>query len=90
MVFYYSQSWDIKLCYKPYTKGENKDSCPSYITSLVRLNEIFTYLRKNFSYTMSVDKVKEGVHLTLPPHIFSVLVKSRSMLHHGAVGASSE
>ena len=25
MVFWYSQSWAIKLCYKPYTKGENKD-----------------------------------------------------------------
>ena len=34
MVFQYSQSWAIKLCYKPYTKVENKDSCPSYITSL--------------------------------------------------------
>ena len=32
----------------------------------------------------------EGVHLTLPPHIFSVLVKSRSMLHHGSVESSSE
>ena len=32
----------------------------------------------------------EGVHLTLPPHIFPVLVKSRSMLHHGSVEASSE
>ena len=30
----------------------------------------------------------EGVHLTLPPHITSVQVKSRSMLHHGSVGAS--
>ena len=28
--------------------------------------------------------------LTLPPHSFFVLVKSRSMLHHGSVGASSE
>ena len=24
----YSQSWAIKLCYKPYTKGRNKDSYP--------------------------------------------------------------
>ena len=30
----------------------------------------------------------EGVDLTLPPHIFSVQVKSRSMLHHGSVWAS--
>ena len=30
----------------------------------------------------------EGVHLTLPPHIISIQVKSRSMLHHGSVGAS--
>ena len=30
----------------------------------------------------------EGVYLTLPPHIFSVQVKSRSMLHHGSLGAS--
>ena len=30
----------------------------------------------------------EDVHLTLPPHIFSAQVKSRSMLYHGAVGAS--
>ena len=28
----------------------------------------------------------EGVYLTLPLHIFSVQVKSRSMLHHGSVG----
>ena len=31
----------------------------------------------------------DGVHLTLPPHIFSVQVKLRSMLNHGSVGASS-
>ena len=30
----------------------------------------------------------EGVHLTLLPHIISVQGKSRSMLHHGSVGAS--
>ena len=30
----------------------------------------------------------EGVHLTLPPDIISVQVKSRNMLHHGSVGAS--
>ena len=30
----------------------------------------------------------ESVHLTLPPHIISIQVKSRSMLHHGSVGAS--
>ena len=30
----------------------------------------------------------EGVRLTLPPHISSAQVKSRSMLHHGSVGAS--
>ena len=30
----------------------------------------------------------EGVYLALPPRIFSVQVKSRSMLHHGSVGAS--
>ena len=30
----------------------------------------------------------EGVHLTLPPHINSVQVKSRSMLHNWSVGAS--
>ena len=29
----------------------------------------------------------EGVHLTLPPHIISAQVKSRSMLHHGSVRA---
>ena len=30
----------------------------------------------------------EGVHLILPPHIISVQVNSRNMLHHGSVGAS--
>ena len=35
-----------------------------------------------------VFTVIEAVHLTLPPHIISVQVKSRSMLHHGSVGAS--
>ena len=33
-------------------------------------------------------RMVEGVHLTLPPHIFSVQVKSQSMLHHGLVSAS--
>ena len=28
MVFWYTQSWIIKLCCKPSTKGKNKDSCP--------------------------------------------------------------
>ena len=28
MVFQYSQNWAIKLCYKSYTKRENKDSYP--------------------------------------------------------------
>ena len=32
----------------------------------------------------------EGVHLALPSQIFSVQVKSRSMLDHGSVAASSE
>ena len=32
----------------------------------------------------------EAVHLTLSPQIFPVEVKSRSMLHHGSVGASSK
>ena len=27
----------------------------------------------------------EGIHLTLPPRIFSVLVKWRGMLHYGSV-----
>ena len=35
-----------------------------------------------------VFTVIETVHLTLPPHIISAQVKSRSMLHHGSVGAS--
>ena len=40
---------------------------------------------------LQVKRVRyEGVHLTLPPHIFSVQVKSRSMLYHWPVGASSE
>ena len=30
----------------------------------------------------------EDVHLTLPPHIISVRVKSRSMLYQGSVGVS--
>ena len=30
----------------------------------------------------------EGVHLTLPPQIFSVQVTSWSMLHHGSLWAS--
>ena len=36
----------------------------------------------------SSTKVLEGGHLTLPPHIISVQVKSRSMLHHGSVEVS--
>ena len=34
--------------------------------------------------------IYKGVHLTFPLHIFSVQVKSRSMLHHGSVSASSK
>ena len=36
-----------------------------------------------------VSSPLDGVHLTLPPHIFSVQVKLRSMLNHGSVGSSS-
>ena len=32
----------------------------------------------------------EGIHLTFPPHILSVQVKSQNMLHHGSAGTSSE
>ena len=36
----------------------------------------------------NISQKEEGVHLTLPPHILSIQVKSRSMLHHGSVGAN--
>ena len=31
-MFQYSQNWVIKLCYKPYTNGENKNSFPLNVT----------------------------------------------------------
>ena len=40
--------------------------------------------------TKSYYAAYKGVYLTLPPHIFSVQVRSLSMLHHELVGASSE
>ena len=44
----------------------------------------FISFENNCSYTTPF----EGAHLTLPPYIISVEVKSWSMLHHGSVEAS--
>ena len=40
--------------------------------------------------TKSYYAAYKGVYLTLPPHIFSVQVRSPSILHHELVGASSK
>ena len=42
----------------------------------------------NVSNLLSCYHNGEGVHLTLPPRIIFVQVKSRNILHHGSVGAS--
>ena len=48
-------------------------------------------LRLNYENIASIKTTHvEGVHLTLPPHKFSVQVKSRSLLNHGSVRASSK
>ena len=41
-----------------------------------------------FRSVLPVITLAVECYLTLPPHIISVQVKSRSMLHHGSVGAS--
>ena len=54
----------------------------------------FIPMTNNRSKLRNINDIKisfmEDVHLTLPPHIFSEEVKSRSMLDHGSVGASSK
>ena len=59
------------------------------------MNELESWLlEKGYSENMVRKQVlraherSEDVHLTLPPHIISVQVKSQSMLHHGSVVAS--
>ena len=42
--------------------------------------------------TVNISRIEswKDVHLTFSPRIFSVQVKSWSILHHGSLGASSE
>ena len=51
------------------------------------INHCQRSLRKP-EFELSWMKLDWGVHLTLPPHIISVHINSRSMLNHGSVGAS--
>ena len=55
------------------------------VVSLIFLPETLIWNKFNFGY-----QIYEGVHLTLPPHIFFHPSEIWSMLHHGSVGASSE
>ena len=45
--------------------------CLSSVVSLIFLPETLIWNKFNFGY-----QIYEGVHLTLPPHIFSIQVKS--------------
>ena len=44
-------------------------------------------MQKLFLFIYALFAGREVVHLTLPLDIISLQVKSRSMLHHGSVGA---
>ena len=65
----------------------------SFIRFIRSFNLYFTVLLNIclillINYFKLLTDIQEGVHLTLPLHIFSIQVKSRSMLHHGSVGES--
>ena len=75
MVFQYSQSWAIKLCYKHYTKGENKDSFPSYITSLVSIHHRNIQVLATEFY-----KIKNGISPELFTEIFARETESQYSL----------
>ena len=62
----------------------NQRSCKSFKTKCLSI----TFWLKNILLYHVSSHIFEGVHLTLPPHIISVQVKSWSMLHHWSVGAS--
>ena len=79
----YSLATDIATsftCFKPqyYTRKSS-----FYLFSMVE-NPVKSRITKS---RWNLEK-HEGVHLTLPPHIISIQLKSRSMLHHGSIGAS--
>ena len=44
-------------------------------------------MQKLFLFIYALFAGRQVVHLTLPLDIISLQVKSRSMLHHGSVGA---
>ena len=46
--------------------------------------------RRERATELPVTFIREGVHMTLPPHIFSVKVKSEAYYIMGQWGASSE
>ena len=59
------------------------------------IHHCYTVIIRNFRHNIFMWRRRylyivplEGVYLTLPSHIISVQVKSRSMLDHGSVGAS--
>ena len=51
-------------------------------------SEFESEFEAEFDIELEFESEFESVHLTLLPHICSVQVKSRSMLHHGSVGGN--
>ena len=68
MIFSYSESLIIKFHYKPYTKGENKGSCP---LNIKRLNDC------SFEFTLS-EVSAGGAFLYIANHL---LYKRRNDLN---------
>ena len=59
MIFSYSESLIVKLRYKPYTKGENKGSCP---LNFKRLNNC------SFEFTLT-ETCAGGTFLCIANHL---------------------
>ena len=90
MVFQYAQSWVIKLCYKPYTKGENRDSYPLNFKRPWRYRDtIINNISKNKHYTILTKCVSFQIFITMefkdthrgktPSNKTPVLAKSMNM-----------
>ena len=88
----------IKKVFLEISQNSNENTCDRVTFSIkLQPSGLQLYRRRALAHVFSCEFCKitkslklsfEGVHMTLPPHIISVQVKSRSMLHHGSAGAS--
>ena len=75
-VLYYFGSYSM-------TSNWNNNSSTNKMDCL-GMEQVTEMFKKCFTY----QQLSDGVHLTLPRHIFPVQIKSRSMLHHESVWVS--